>query len=106
MADPVESKRRQVRNLRDAFNAEEPRPNEAGGEFATGVIVKTYEQGKVIDVAVKITANHLGYFLFKLCPNNDVRKEATQECLDEHVLRVSKCGERAKTALTCRHYKS
>nr|KAG5691650.1 hypothetical protein BaRGS_022925 [Batillaria attramentaria] len=69
----------------DPYDAQE-KPNEAGGKYATGIIVKTYDQSQIIDVAVKITANHMGYFLFKLCPNNDVTKEATQECLDQHVL--------------------
>ena len=75
----------------DAYNSEKPLANEAGGTFATGVIVRTYHQGQVFSVAVKITANHLGFFIFKLCPNNNVTKEATQECLDDHVLTVSEC---------------
>eukprot|EP00916_Digyalum_oweni_P010566 GHVL01017645.1.p1 GENE.GHVL01017645.1~~GHVL01017645.1.p1 ORF type:complete len:233 (+),score=23.36 GHVL01017645.1:411-1109(+) len=72
----------------DNYGDPHPRANEAGGVYATGIIVKTYSKGDVIDVAVKITANHLGYFIFKLCPNNDVTTEATQECLDDHVLKV------------------
>jgi len=62
------------------------RPNEAGGKYANGVIVEKYTQGQVIDVEVEITANHKGYFLFKLCPVNDPHKRATEECLNQHVL--------------------
>ncbi|KAL8579495.1 hypothetical protein ACOMHN_025448 [Nucella lapillus] len=72
----------------DPYDDSQPRANEAGGMFATGVIVKTYRQGQAIDVSVKITANHMGYFVFKLCPNNNVKKVTTQECLDQHVLTV------------------
>ena len=35
-----------------------------------------------IKATVQITANHLGFFQFKMCPiSGDV--EATQECLDQ-----------------------
>lgn len=33
-----------------------------------------------------VTTNHRGYFEFKLCPNNNPKKEATQECLNKYVL--------------------
>ncbi|XP_076466483.1 uncharacterized protein LOC143297847 [Babylonia areolata] len=70
----------------DPYDAPQPRENEAGGVYANGVIVRTYRQGQVIPVDVKITANHLGYFVFKLCPNNNVKKAVTHDCLDQHVL--------------------
>lgn len=38
-------------------------------------------------VQVEITVNHGGWFEFRLCPNNDVKKRATQECLDKYLLR-------------------
>lgn len=72
----------------DAYDAPSPRPNEAGGLYAKGIIVRSYQQGQVIDVKVELTANHLGYFVFKLCPNNNVQVEATQECLDSNVLHL------------------
>ncbi|KAK7476301.1 hypothetical protein BaRGS_00032494, partial [Batillaria attramentaria] len=72
----------------DPYDTPDPKPNEAGGMYAKGIIVRTYHQADVINVTVKITASHGGYFMFKLCPNNDVTKEATQECLDRHVLQV------------------
>ncbi|PVD36382.1 hypothetical protein C0Q70_03364 [Pomacea canaliculata] len=66
-----------------------PRENEAGGKYATGVISRVYKQGQTIDVIVEVTANHLGWFEFKICPQNNPKMEATQECLDKHVLRLS-----------------
>lgn len=40
----------------------------------------------MFETTVDVTTNHRGYFEFKLCPNNNPKKEATQECLDKHVL--------------------
>ena len=37
-------------------------------------------------MTVTITANHLGYFQFKMCQVPGFETEATQECLDECVL--------------------
>jgi len=39
--------------------------------------------GQIISVTVEITANHLGYFQFKLCPNNNPKKDPTQACFDK-----------------------
>lgn len=72
----------------DPYNLPQPRPNEAGGRYANGVIARTYRQGDVIDVVIRLTDNLLGYFFFKLCPNNDVTRIVTQECLDAHNLQV------------------
>ncbi|KAK7107064.1 uncharacterized protein [Littorina saxatilis] len=76
----------------DAFNEPHPRPNEAGGMYGQGFIVRNYVQGDVIHVTVRITANHLGYFVFKLCPNNDVEREVTQACLDKRQMKVLRSG--------------
>ncbi|CAL4142475.1 unnamed protein product [Meganyctiphanes norvegica] len=61
----------------------DPRPHEAGGLYATGTIVREYSADEVITVHVDVTANHLGHFEFKLCPNNNMHQKATQECLDQ-----------------------
>ncbi|XP_033725514.1 uncharacterized protein LOC117315436 isoform X2 [Pecten maximus] len=63
-----------------------PRNNEAGGRYAKGIITRHYTSGQTIDIGIEITANHFGYFEFRLCPNNDIHKAATQECLDQHLL--------------------
>ncbi|XP_062592172.1 uncharacterized protein LOC134253624 [Saccostrea cucullata] len=62
------------------------RENEAGGRYAKGIISRRYKEGEIIEAQVKITASHLGYFEFRLCPNNDIHKPATQACLDQYIL--------------------
>lgn len=65
-----------------------PRDNEAGGKYANGIIARYYEIGDVIDVGVEITQNHKGWFEFRLCPNDDVKKPVTHSCLDKYLLEV------------------
>ena len=47
-------------------------------------------QGSIIPVVVDITANHQGYFTFKLCPNNDIWQDPKQECFDRWSLRLAR----------------
>eukprot|EP00918_Siedleckia_nematoides_P023786 GHVU01051336.1.p1 GENE.GHVU01051336.1~~GHVU01051336.1.p1 ORF type:complete len:285 (-),score=6.29 GHVU01051336.1:129-983(-) len=63
-----------------------PRENEAGGKYATGVITRSYNEGDVIEVKVEITANHEGWFEFRVCPNNDITRPASQACLNSYLL--------------------
>ena len=56
--------------------------------FIPGIITKTYKQGSYIPVIVDITANHQGYFIFKICPNNDIFMDPAQDCFDAHPLWV------------------
>ena len=58
------------------------------GKYAQGIITRDFNEGDVIISKVQVTADHKGYFEFKLCPNNDVTKPVTQECLDKTVLRI------------------
>ncbi|XP_060596745.1 mucin-2-like isoform X2 [Ruditapes philippinarum] len=62
------------------------RDNEAGGKYATGTIVYTYNMGVEFNITIILTANHFGWMEFRICPNNDVKKRVTKECLDQHVL--------------------
>ncbi|KAI8127774.1 hypothetical protein CVS40_2570 [Lucilia cuprina] len=73
----------------DAFHLRTPRPHEAGGEYAKGIISRYYTSGQEIDVEVELTANHYGRFEMYLCPNNNPRKEANQECFDRYPLYIS-----------------
>ncbi|XP_037796379.1 uncharacterized protein LOC119591704 [Penaeus monodon] len=57
-----------------------PRPHELGGPYATGTIVRRYQEGEVIEVMADITSNHRGHFEVRICPAPD--PEATQDCLD------------------------
>ncbi|UJR14528.1 hypothetical protein I4U23_001524 [Adineta vaga] len=63
---------------------------EKGGARYKGTIVRTYTQGQQIDVQVVLTANHKGYFEFRLC-NLDASPsaDASQECLDRHLLKIA-----------------
>jgi len=56
------------------------RDHEAGGKYATGTIVRSYKSGAVMPVTVDLTANHIGYYEFSICANNDVTKAATDDC--------------------------
>ena len=40
-----------------------------------------------------MTANHKGYFTFKLCANNNTEQDPGQSCFDQTVLRVVPSGE-------------
>lgn len=62
------------------------RPHEAGGKYANGIIAKTYEEGSEMDITVHLTANHLGFFEFRLCPNNNYKARVKQACLDKYLL--------------------
>lgn len=68
----------------DPWNMEEPRLHEAGGQYAKGIIGRHYSIGQEIDVEVELTANHWGRFEINLCPNNNPRYEASQECFDRY----------------------
>ncbi len=50
---------------------------------------------------VELTANHEGYFEFKLCPKNDVRTVTEQACLDRYPLVVV---EAENTTMPTRYY--
>ncbi|XP_038215857.1 uncharacterized protein LOC119835225 [Zerene cesonia] len=73
----------------DADNLAEPRPHEAGGMYGKGIITRHYSVGQEIEVEIELTANHLGTFVMKLCPNNNPKQEATQECFDRYPLYVA-----------------
>ncbi|PNF41958.1 hypothetical protein B7P43_G14640 [Cryptotermes secundus] len=74
----------------DAWDMPVPRPHEAGGKYAQGIIVRRYKKDSPITIRVELTANHRGYFEFRLCPNNAPRRTGTQACLDKYVLRRAK----------------
>lgn len=41
-----------------------------------------------VQLTIQITANHLGYFEFRLCPKQSNDEWVTQECLDRHLLEL------------------
>ncbi|XP_014238314.1 uncharacterized protein LOC106660018 [Trichogramma pretiosum] len=68
----------------DDFSLPRPRPNENGGKYGRGVIVRRYQAGGPIQLQVEITANHKGYFEFSLCPLNSPQDLETEECFNAH----------------------
>ncbi|KAF9422239.1 hypothetical protein HW555_002048 [Spodoptera exigua] len=77
----------------DAHHIPEPRPHEAGGMYGKGIVTRHYSVGQEIEVEVELTANHLGTFVMKLCPNNNPKQEASQECFDRYPLYISETRE-------------
>ena len=67
----------------DPWDQPVPRDGEHGGVYGVGVVVRTYQPGQTIRVVLDITANHLGFLQFKLCPS----RPATQPCFDRNILR-------------------
>ncbi|KAK2138631.1 hypothetical protein NP493_7375g00004 [Ridgeia piscesae] len=64
-----------------------PNPeSEAGGKYANGIITRTYTEGQEIETAVEVTAQHGGWFEFRICRNNDFRVPVTHKCLNRHLL--------------------
>ncbi|KAB0791041.1 hypothetical protein PPYR_02841 [Photinus pyralis] len=69
----------------DAWDSKLPRAHEYGGTYGQGVIVRQYNVGSAINLRVELTASHMGYFTFSVCPDY---KNASQECLDKHILKT------------------
>lgn len=65
-----------------------PRDNEAGGKYASGVIVRKYRRGRIFPVIIELTANHGGWFEFRLCPHNRPSTRISQRCLNRFPLRI------------------
>lgn len=73
----------------DEWSLPRPRPNDEGGRYGTGIKGKTYRQGSVIDISVNVSANHKGYFEFRLCPKNSASELVTEECLNKNLLKLT-----------------
>ncbi|KRT86798.1 hypothetical protein AMK59_1451, partial [Oryctes borbonicus] len=84
----------------DPWDSKVPRAHEYGGTYGQGVIVRNYSVGSVITIRVELTASHMGYFEFGVCPNY---KNTTQDCLDRNILKVLKPQENVDKAAT-RYY--
>lgn len=72
----------------DPWNYERPRPNEEGGYYGRGIIGQTYVSGQIVRMTVQITANHYGFFIFKLCPKQSAQELVTQDCFNSHNLTI------------------
>jgi len=78
--------------------ADGPFENQTPGRYATGTIVANYQKGQTIDVQVQVTANHKGWFEFKLCENNDVANDKDQACFDKHLLEFEDGSKRVNVS--------
>ncbi|XP_060077403.1 uncharacterized protein LOC132556956 [Ylistrum balloti] len=67
-----------------------PRDMEEGGKYGKAGIGKTYNEGETISIVVRVTANHKGFFDFKLCPSANVtrRTKELEQCLNEYPLDI------------------
>ncbi|OQR70452.1 hypothetical protein BIW11_11631 [Tropilaelaps mercedesae] len=70
----------------DAWQLPIPRPNEDGGKYGTKTIVRSYHKGHNITAGVYLTANHLGHFEFRLCP--EPQRVRDESCFTEHSLDI------------------
>merc|ERR1712242_195968 len=68
-------------------------PHQAGGRYATGTISRSYMPGQVIDVRVKLVANHRGFLTFALCAHNNPNTSPDRQCFLNNQLLLSN-GER------------
>ncbi|XP_055852303.1 uncharacterized protein LOC129916410 isoform X2 [Episyrphus balteatus] len=74
----------------DSYGDKMPRPHEIGGTYGQGVIVGKYKAGQELDVSIKITQNHKGYFVFQLC-NMDSQPES-ERCYSDNPVQVKEGG--------------
>ncbi|CAG2226630.1 unnamed protein product [Mytilus edulis] len=58
----------------------EAHDNEAGGKYANGIVTGHFKSGQTIAVKVQVTATHLGYFEFRLCPRNSYNCDNNHNC--------------------------
>lgn len=73
----------------DAWDLPQPRPNEAGGDYAKGIISRTYASDKhFIDTVINVTSSISGYFVFNICPNNNVTQRVSEECLEQYPMKI------------------
>ena len=61
----------------------QPRKLEPPGMFATGIRTRTYLENQTINVTIEMTKMEGGSFIFRLCANNNIKKDPDQKCFDK-----------------------
>lgn len=79
----------------DSFSDPIPRPNEDGGEFSRGIIVRKYTPGQEIPVTVQLTYGQKGSFDFTLCARDGEKDHRDPACYGEHLLKIVPITEAA-----------
>lgn len=64
----------------DDYRNTVPRSNENGGTYGNGVVVEAYDVGSLINVEIRITANHLGNMSFQLCNLENPDFPESEDC--------------------------
>ncbi|DAZ94946.1 TPA: hypothetical protein N0F65_000325 [Lagenidium giganteum] len=70
----------------DPYSAATPRAHETGGKYGKfptlgkDAIGGCYKPGSVVTVKTQLTANHLGYFRYQLCPLKGKNDGETEDC--------------------------
>ncbi|KAK2581715.1 hypothetical protein KPH14_002200 [Odynerus spinipes] len=73
----------------DDWSLPRPRPNENGGTYGTGVIVEEYQANSNFEITVNLTASHLGYFEFAICPLSEPNELETDECFKKYPVQLA-----------------
>ncbi|KAJ8963263.1 hypothetical protein NQ318_018730 [Aromia moschata] len=65
----------------DSYSDPHPQDNENTGKYGSGIVAAQYESGSVIDVQIRLTANHMGTFTYSLCVLEDPNApESGEDC--------------------------
>ncbi|XP_057323425.1 uncharacterized protein LOC130666440 [Microplitis mediator] len=72
----------------DPWDVNPPREHETGGKYGNSIIVRKYQTNQLITIRIQLTANHRGYFSFRVCPMTTWGQEVTQDCLNKNILRM------------------
>jgi len=78
----------------DAYDIDQPRPNELGGKYGRGVIGANLTSNQILEVEIELTAYHRGYIQMRLCPHNRRDRPVAQTCLDKHLLSLTSGGQK------------
>ena len=78
----------------DAYDIDQPRPNELGGKYGLGVIGANLTSNQILEVEIELTAYHRGYIQMRLCPHNRRDRPVAQTCLDKHLLFLTSGGQK------------
>jgi len=76
----------------DPVDKTRPRDNEWGGLYgSSGIIPRVYQEGDLINLEVHVTAHHMGWFEFKLCPMSEFDTTDPDWCfgMDESLIKFT-----------------